>query len=142
MQIRVILLVVSFPVALGAQTAPANSAPIDTLSARQAFTEMKEALRDVVIGQEAYWFNRHESYTSDLVIVREGMRKQPAAGVVLAVLFADKNGWAATAEHRALPGRSCVMVMGSLDGFPPPATIRDKRQPTPEDVGAAICDAP
>jgi hypothetical protein len=142
MRLSLLLFVATLPMALGAQASPTSSAPVDAVSARQAFAEMKEALRDVVIGQEAYWFNKHESYTSDLVVVREGMRKQPAAGVVLAILFADKNGWVASAAHRALPGRSCVIFLGSLDGFPPPATLRDKRQPTAWDVGAAICDAP
>ncbi|MFA6167674.1 MAG: hypothetical protein WC700_13730 [Gemmatimonadaceae bacterium] len=100
---------------------------------------MKEALRQLIWGEEVYWA-QHESYTTDLVAVRAGMRKQPAKQVVLSIHHAGGRAWTASAEHRDLPRRSCVIYVGSFEDFPVPATLKDGAKPHPHEPGMPLCD--
>lgn len=102
---------------------------------------MKDALRWLVTAQEAFWF-KHESYTTDLVALRAAVEKQPEKDVVLSVHNAGGRAWAASAEHRALSGQSCVIYVGSLADFPAPATRRDSLRPGPGEPGMPVCDRP
>lgn len=124
---------------LDAQQQPAPATPKSAVEARD---EMQSALLWLVAGQEAYWFKQHDSYTTDLAAIRAGVVKQPPADVVLIVHHAGGRAWAASAEHRGHGGISCVIYVGSLDDFPAPATLRDRRRPAAGQTGMPLCDEP
>ena len=117
------------------------SAPPTPVAPRQALSEMRDALRQLVTGEEAYWA-QHESYTTNLDAVRAGMRVQPAKNVVLSIHHAGGRAWAGSAEHRDLPNRSCVIYVGSIEDFPAPATRKDGARPTAKETGMPLCDQP
>ena len=121
------------------QSSPAPDVPLTPLTPYQAMMEMKDALRQLVVGEEAYWV-QHESYTTDLVAVRAGIRKQPTKRVILSIHSAGGRAWAASAEHRDLPGRSCVIYVGSAGDFPAPATLKDRVRLTAKQTGMPLCD--
>lgn len=100
---------------------------------------MQAALRCLATAQEAYWF-KHDSYTTDLAAMREGVVARPPKDVVLSVHQAGGRAWAASAEHRGLPGRSCVIYVGSFEDFPAPSTRRDGLRPRPDEAGMPLCD--
>ncbi|MFA6169011.1 MAG: hypothetical protein WC700_20460, partial [Gemmatimonadaceae bacterium] len=106
---------------------------------RQARTEMQNALRWLVTAQEAYWF-KHDSYTTDLAAIREGVVAKPPKDMVLSVHHAGGRAWAASAEHRGLPGRSCVIYVGPFEDFPAPTTLRDGLRPRTNEHGMPLCD--
>lgn len=101
---------------------------------------MQEALRWLIAAEEAYWFNKHESYTTDLAALRESVAKRSPADVVLSVHHAGGRAWAASAEHRGLAGRSCVIYVGSPEDFPAPATKKDGLRPRAQQSGMPLCD--
>jgi hypothetical protein len=115
-----------------------------SVTPKQAMDEMKAALRELVWGEEEYWA-RHETYTTDLISVRGVGIRSPAKGVVLSIHHAGGRAWAASAQHRGLPNRSCVIYVASresFDDFPAPATLHDNVRPQVNQIGMPLCDQP
>lgn len=121
------------------QPSPEPEVPLPVLTPHQAMMEMRDALTQLVVGEEAYWA-LHESYTTDLVAVRAGIRKQPTKRVTVSIHSAGGRAWAASAVHRDLPKHSCVIYVGSAGDFPVPATLKSGLRPTSKQTGWPLCD--
>jgi hypothetical protein len=94
---------------------------------------LKNELRDVVAAQDKYRVS-HPAFASTL----EALQLTPGAEVKIQLLGATPNGWRAKATHRARPGRSCVVFVGSLTGSELPKTDGDGEMAGEERV--PLCD--
>jgi Tfp pilus assembly protein PilE len=129
-----------------ARTTPSTIAPVpaatDTVAQAQ-LTAVKNTLRNLVVAQERYFMD-HMTYTTDVVAIwgaSPGPQK-PDSSVFVSVTHAGGRAWRATAQHRALKGKSCVIFVGSPTDFPMPATKGANLSPRPEQEGLPLCDAP
>lgn len=123
-----------------AAAAPATGAdPV----ARARITAMRHMLRNLVVAQERY-FADHRTYTTDLMAIwgESSGPQKPDSNVVIHVTHAGARAWRATAEHRELEGRSCVIFIGDPAEFPLPATRAANLSPRPDHEGVALCDTP
>lgn len=105
------------------------------LVARQATpaSVLKAALRSLAAAQERYRAanGRYADAVNPLAV-----RLEP--GVRLDVLGASASGWQGRAAHQAMPGRSCVMFVGSLGAAEAPRTDGDHQMAGEE--GIPLCD--
>lgn len=124
------------PSAMCGQLPSAQRTPV---TPTQAMSEMREALLQVVWGQEVFWA-QHRRYSTDLIAVRAGMKTRPAKGVILTIHYADERSWTASAEHLDLPKRSCVIAAGETEDHRLPATLKDRAQVTSRERGMPLCD--
>jgi hypothetical protein len=81
--------------------------------------------------QELYW-GRTGSYAKEI----SELSPSPPEGVVLLITDASPAGWAGSAAHTAVPGKSCVMYSGT--GVEIPTTAGEGRQP--EQPISPACD--
>jgi hypothetical protein len=101
-----------------------------TVDQDAAFTTVRAALRRLVVVEETY-FAENGTYTGDL----DRVRFQPPADVTVTILWATRDGWAARARHGGIPGKDCVVYVGS--SRPAPASVRHGRQAR---EGMPTCD--
>ena len=94
---------------------------------------LKNALRNVVAAQDKYRAS-HSVFAS----TTEALQMSAGADVKIQILGATPNGWRAKATHRARPGRSCVVFVGSLTGSELPKTDGDGEMAGEERV--PLCD--
>ena len=94
---------------------------------------LKNALRNVVAAQDKYRAS-HPVFASSI----EALQLSAGADVKIQILGATPNGWRAKATHRARPGRSCVVFVGSLTGSELPKTDGDGEMAGEERV--PLCD--
>ena len=94
---------------------------------------LKNALRNVVAAQDKYRAS-HPVFAS----TTEALQLSAGADVKIQILGATPNGWRAKATHRARPGRSCVVFVGSLTGSELPKTDGDGEMAGEERV--PLCD--
>jgi hypothetical protein len=114
--------------ATGGANAPASAA-----QASRTFEAMKSDLRRLVGANQVYHAESGQ-YTTSVGALR-GYRA--SAGVTVTILQASSTGWAAQATAESIPGKSCVISIGSVSR--PPTTMHDKHS-GPEAV--AVCDSP
>ena len=125
------------PVASSPAPAPKPAeAPDDTGSVLEALnprTLMKADLRNLLRSQETYLANQG-------VYAR---RTEPLAlqflwrpGVLVKILAADRQSWAAKATHARLPGKSCVIWFGSV----PQRPVTDAQRHQSREAGVPVCD--
>jgi len=106
----------------------------------QQISEMKGALRNLVVAEEKHWAE-HGTYTTDpsalgLYPAPKGTR--PA--FFPQVIFAGSRGWSGIVVHRRL-GKSCVIYVGSPDELPfVPRTERDRI--VASNQGEPACERP
>jgi hypothetical protein len=93
--------------------------------------DMKADLRRLVSANEVYHV-KNSRYAGDVGSLSSF---RPSQGVSVTILNASANGWSAKATDAALPGKSCVIYVGSVPA--PPKTDTDGRS-GPEAV--AVCD--
>jgi hypothetical protein len=93
---------------------------------------MKMDLRRLVSANEVY-HAKNGRYTASLMAL-QGYRA--SVGVTVTIMQASSTGWAAEATAQNLPGKSCVVFIGSV--APPPATMFDKRSGA---EAVVVCDA-
>jgi hypothetical protein len=114
------------PIAALAQTTAASwqSTPASVL---------KNSLRNVVAAQDKYRAS-HPNFAATM----EALQLNPGADVKIQILGVTPNGWRAKATHRARPGRSCVVFVGTLSGAELPKTDGDGEMAGEERV--PLCD--
>lgn len=109
--------------------------------AAELIADMTRDLRNLATAMEDY-FSRYARYGRQLGPVGDTTRVQtdPSPGVTLTLVYFTRNSWTARATHDWLPGRSCVMYVGTI---PPSRAIRTTRQRlAPSAEAEAACDAP
>ena len=114
------------PMAAEAQNAAASwqSTPASVL---------KNSLRDVVAAQDKYRIS-HPVFASTI----EALQVNPGSDVKIQIVGVTPNGWRAKATHRARPGRSCVVFVGTLAASELPKTDGDGEMAGEERV--PLCD--
>lgn len=119
-----------------------SAGAVDT-AAKARLAGVKGTLRNLVVAHEVY-FKGHHSYTTDLVAIWAALPgpQSPDSSIVVTVTHAGGRAWRATAEHRALPGRSCVISIGEAADFPMPKTTASGLAPRADQDGVIVCDAP
>jgi len=95
--------------------------------------QLKASLRSLAAAQSRYREQRG-TYAPSLV----ALQLRPESGVRLEVTAATGTGWHGRAEHQSLPGRSCVIFVGSVQGREAPRTEGDGEM-AGED-GVPLCD--
>jgi hypothetical protein len=121
------------PAGATVQAAGGAGTPGSAADVSRSFEAMKSDLRRLVGANQVY---RAESgqYTTSVAALH-GYRA--SAGVTVTILQASSTGWAAQATAVDIPGKSCVISIGSVAR--PPTTMRD-RHSGPEAV--VVCDNP
>jgi hypothetical protein len=109
----------------GKSQPPANAA--------QTLDTMKGDLRRLVSANEVYRAEKGQ-YSAQVSALR-GFH--PSTGVTVTILQASSTGWAAQATAASLPGKSCVIVVGTVPTQP--TTLADKRSGA---EAVAVCDTP
>jgi hypothetical protein len=114
------------PIAAEAQNAAASwqSTPASVL---------KNSLRNVVAAQDKYRAS-HPAFASTI----EALQVNPGPDVKIQIVGMTPNGWRAKATHRARPGRSCVVFVGTLAASELPKTDGDGEMAGEERV--PLCD--
>jgi hypothetical protein len=114
------------PIAAEAQNAAASwqSTPASVL---------KNSLRNVVAAQDKYRVS-HPAFASTI----EALQVNPGPDVKIQIVGVTPNGWRAKATHRARPGRSCVVFVGTLAASELPKTDGDGEMAGEERV--PLCD--
>lgn len=119
------------------------TAAMGDTTARARLAAVKGTLRNMVVAQEVY-FRGHHSYTTDVVAIWGALPgpQAPDSSIVVSVTHAGGRAWRATAQHRALPSRSCVISIGEAADFPMPKTKASGLMPREDQEGVILCDAP
>lgn len=127
-------LVAALVAAVGPAALPAVVAAQSGHPAADAATldAMKGDLRRVVSATAVYR-SRHATYATSLADLPTF---HTTTGVSITFVSVTANGWAASATAAALPGKSCVIFIGTVPA--PPKT--DGQETGPE--GVATCDRP
>lgn len=111
-------------VAQSAETASWQATPASVL---------KNALRTVSAGQVRYFQARQTYSTSP-----DSLGLKSERDVRLQIIAAGPRGWQARAVHAQQPGLSCVIFVGSVEGFESPTTDGDHEMAGEE--GVPLCD--
>lgn len=86
---------------------------------RSYIVSLKDALRTTSVQQERY-FARNMAYAT---VPTDLPDYTTSPGVTVTVTWTATSGWAATAEHASMPGRTCGYFTGPAPvGSAPPAT--------------------
>ena len=94
---------------------------------------LKNSLRNVVAAQDKYRTS-HPVFASTV----EALQVDPGPDVKVQIVGVTPNGWRAKATHRARPGRSCVVFVGTLAASELPKTDGDGEMAGEERV--PLCD--
>jgi hypothetical protein len=110
-----------------------SSAAQPAVNVSQTLDTMKGDLRRLVGANQVYFADKGR-YNADVSALRG---YHPSSGVTVNIVDASSTGWAAVATAATVPGKSCVIAVGTVAR--PPTTLADKRS-GPEAV--AVCDTP
>lgn len=106
----------------------------------QQISEMKSALRNLVVAEERHWAD-HGTYTTDLSAL--GLYAAPKGirpPFLPQVILAGSRGWSGIVVHRRM-SKSCVIYVGSPDELPfIPRTERDRL--VASNQGDMVCERP
>lgn len=94
---------------------------------------LKSTLRNVVQAQDKYRA-ANPAFAKSV----EALRMNPGPDVKVQIFGVTPHSWRAKATHRARPGRSCVIFVGSLVGVEAPKTEADGEMAGEERV--PLCD--
>ena len=94
---------------------------------------LKNSLRNIVAAQDTYRAS-HPVFASTI----EVLQVNPDPDVKIQIVGVTPNGWRAKATHRARPGRSCVVFVGTLAASELPKTDGDGEMAGEERV--PLCD--
>lgn len=104
-----------------------------------AFKLMRADLRQLVKAQEG-WKAEHHEYGSALRRTgKGGVHLDPSPGVKIELLYVTRESWVGRATHRAVKGKSCVIIVGAVPDSRMPKTRKDSALPTR--AGEPTCDA-
>jgi hypothetical protein len=118
--------------ALASAPAAAQTSASAAWSASPA-AQLKGALRTLAAAQRRYRDQRG-SYATTV----GPLRLTTERGIQLEVIAASPSGWQGRALHSSLPGRSCVIFVGRIEGRESPRTDGDGEM-AGED-GVPLCD--
>ena len=96
----------------------------------KSFAALRRTLRRLVAAEETF-FAENGTYSDDSSV----LRGVPDPDVMIRFFWLERDGWAASATHPALPGRDCVTFGGQ--GHAPPTTLKYVRAGRP---GIPVCD--
>jgi hypothetical protein len=82
-----------------------------------AFDQIRRSLRRLAAVEQTF-YAENGTYTEDY----ERLRFRPEGQTEVRFLWLTREGWAATGEHPALPGRDCVIWVGRVNA--PPTTLK------------------
>jgi hypothetical protein len=94
---------------------------------------LKNTLRAVSAAQVRY-FQNQKTYAA----ATDALGLSVDRSVQVQIIAAGPKGWQARAVHSQQPGRSCVIFVGSVDGFESPTTDGDHEMAGEE--GVPLCD--
>jgi hypothetical protein len=94
---------------------------------------LKNVLRAVSVAQVRYFQAQH-AYTAN----PDSLGLKAERDVRVQIVAAGPRGWQARAMHAQQPGRSCVIFVGSVEGFESPTTDGDHEMAGEE--GVPLCD--
>jgi hypothetical protein len=94
---------------------------------------LKNALRAVSVAQVRY-FQTQQTYSTS----PDSLGVKAERDVRVQIIAAGPRGWQARAVHAQQPGRSCVIFVGSVEGFESPTTDGDHEMAGEE--GVPLCD--
>lgn len=104
------------PATTPADTEPRpRSRPAAPLKPAEAeyYAQIRRALRRLVTAEQAF-YAENGTYTEDLE--RVGFRRDGRTEITF--VWLRRDGWIASAEHPAMPGRSCVIYVGRVKAAP------------------------
>jgi hypothetical protein len=115
-----------------------GTGPVTSADSVAAINSMTEGLRNLITEMESY-FSDSGSYTMNLR--RLPSKGTTPSGVTFQILAANREGWSASATHKAFPGKSCVIAVNGENALKQlPLTLNERI--APRDDGAPICDRP
>ena len=94
---------------------------------------LKNVLRAASVAQVRYFQAQH-TYSTNL----DSLGLKAERDVRVQIIAAGPRGWQARAVHVQQPGRSCVIFIGSVEGFESPTTDGDHEMAGEE--GVPLCD--
>ena len=123
-----------------AQTAAISGPPmeLDAATMNRLFESMKGDLRNLVTSQEAFFAEHAEYGTQFATRSRSGVQLRVSPGVTVTLTYVTKQTYAARTNHDWLPGRSCVMKIGTVAPSRVPKTAREGRSASRD--GVPVCD--
>jgi hypothetical protein len=99
-------------------------------SEAERFARVRRGLRRLVAAQENF-FAETGAYSGDLSVI--GFT--PEKNTTVRLLWATRDGWAASGSHSDLPDQDCVVFVGQVHA--PPTTLKYVRQGR---AGVPVCD--
>lgn len=124
-----------------AQTASVSGPPmqVDAQLRARLVAAMERDLKTLVAAQQSYLAARKEFASSFERGAIKGVKLSPSPGVTVTLTYVTKQTFAARATHDWLPGRSCVLKVGSVATSRTPTTTNEKKLPTRD--GVPTCDS-
>jgi hypothetical protein len=108
----------------GARQPTMVHAVVEDATGRQEMYAVRSSLRQLVSAQETYWRSR-KTYATDVSALTT---YQPTPGVMVQIVRARADGWAARANYDAgSGGRSCVIWVGDIPASERPLTDAERK---------------
>lgn len=121
---------------------PGVLAPIRSTSSATVAADpvvlVRGSLREVSAAQERF-HRRHGRYAEDLDGLREAVGLVIEPGVVVRLVEASEQGWAAEGTHSDVPERSCVLWSGRPGSVGPIETLHERKRGDLS-PGRVVCD--
>ncbi|MFN0099898.1 MAG: hypothetical protein ACKVS7_14590 [Gemmatimonadaceae bacterium] len=127
--------------AASTQSASVSGPPmeVDAQLRSRLIATMERDLTALVTAQQSY-LGAYDEYASSFERgAIKGVKLRPSPGVTVTITYATKQTFAARATHDWLPGRSCVMKVGSVAASRIPTTTNEKKGPSRN--GVPVCDS-
>jgi hypothetical protein len=105
-------------------------------SEERVFDLLRTQLRAVLEAQDAVHAQRGR-FARGFGTSGETVAFTPPPGITITLGFADSAGWTAIATHAALPGKSCVIWIGTVPLNQRPETSHDGNR---GGHGEVVCD--
>lgn len=129
------------PIASATAQSASVSGPAMTVDAQlraRLIAAMERDLKALVVAQQAYLAAQNEFASHFERGAIKGVKLSPSPGVTVTLTYVTKQTFAARATHDWLPGRSCVVKVGSVAASRVPTTTNEKKLPTRD--GVTVCD--
>ncbi len=122
-----------------AATVSGPAMEVDAQLRARLVAAMERDLKALVVAQQAYLAAQKEFASHFERGAIKGVKLSPSPGVTVTLTYVTKTTFAARATHDWLPGRSCVMKVGSVAASRVPTTTNEKKLPARD--GVPVCDA-
>jgi len=122
-----------------AATVSGPAMEVDAQLRARLIASMERDLKALALAQQGYLAAQNEFASHFERGAIKGVKLSPSPGVTVTLTYVTKTTFAARATHDWLPGRSCVMKVGSVAASRVPTTTNEKKLPTRD--GVPVCDA-